>query len=88
MAGGVTVEKDFLARPFLADSHSHPVPDAALDLLEHVLARQAPDAIVLERDDRLHAVDEILDDVERIRARIAALQRRGPPMPSALGSTG
>jgi hypothetical protein len=26
---------------------------------------------VLERDDRLDAVDEILDDVARIRARIA-----------------
>src|SRR5262249_18090591 len=60
MAGGITVEKDFLARPFLADSHSHPVPDAALDLLTRVLMRQTPDAIVLERDERLHAVDEIL----------------------------
>jgi uncharacterized protein len=76
MAGGVTVEKDYLARPFLADSHSHPVPDAALDLLERVLVRQTPDAIVLERDDRLHATDEILDDVGRIRARIAAPVRR------------
>ena len=73
MAGGVTVSKDYLERPFLADSHSHPVPDAALELLARVLNRQAPDAIVLERDDRLHAVDEILDDVGRIRARIAAL---------------
>ena len=74
MAGGVTVSKDFLERPFLADSHSHPVPDAALDLLDRVLARQAPEAIVLERDDRLHAVDEILEDVRRIRSRIASSQ--------------
>jgi uncharacterized protein len=74
MAGGVSVSKDFLERTFLADSHSHPVPDAALDLLDRVLARQAPDAIVLERDERLDAVDEILEDVRRIRSRIAGSQ--------------
>src|SRR5262245_51800427 len=69
--GGVTVEKSYLQRPVLADSHSHPVPDGALDLLDHTLARQSPDAIILERDDRLDAVDEIMDDVRRIRARLA-----------------
>jgi uncharacterized protein (UPF0276 family) len=74
VAGGVTVHKDFLARPFLADSHSHPVPDGALDLLDHVLAKHRPDAVVLERDDRLQEFDEILDDVRRIRARVAAVQ--------------
>jgi hypothetical protein len=71
LAGGVTVEKSYLQRPVLADSHSHPVPDGALDLLDHALARQSPDAIILERDDRLDAVDEIMDDVRRIRARLA-----------------
>jgi uncharacterized protein len=74
VAGGVTVHKDFLARPFLADSHSHPVPDGALDLLDHVLAKHRPDVVVLERDDRLQEFDEILDDVRRIRARVAAVQ--------------
>ncbi len=74
VAGGVTVHKEFLARPFLADSHSHPVPDAALDLLDRVLVRHRPDTVVLERDDRLHEFDEILDDVRRIRARVAAAQ--------------
>jgi len=87
MAGGVTVEKDYLERPFLADSHSHPVPDAALDLLARVLARQTPEAIVLERDDRLYAVDEILDDVGRIRSRIAAPQAE-PAHAQPLGSAG
>jgi hypothetical protein len=72
MAGGITVAKDFLPRPVLADSHSHPVPDEALDLLDLVLERQAPDTIILERDDRLEAFDEILTDVNRIRDRIAA----------------
>jgi uncharacterized protein len=70
MAGGVTVQDENLARPFLADSHSHPIPEATLDLLDHVLARHAPSTVVLERDDRLDAADEILDDIARIRARV------------------
>ena len=74
VAGGVTVHKDFLSRPFLADSHSHPVPDGTLDLLDRVLVRHRPDAIVLERDDRLQEFDEILADVRRIRARVDAMQ--------------
>jgi uncharacterized protein len=73
VAGGMTVCKDFLQRPFLADSHSHPVPDGTLDLLDQVLARHTPETIVLERDDRLHAVGEILDDIGRIRSRVAGL---------------
>jgi uncharacterized protein len=72
IAGGVTIRDESLAKPLLADSHSHPVPDAALDLLEYTLARQTPSVIILERDDRLQAGDEILDDMARIRARIAA----------------
>jgi uncharacterized protein len=67
MAGGIAVQEDGLSQPFLADSHSHPMPPETLDLLEYALARHAPATIVLERDDRLDAVDEILDDVARIR---------------------
>lgn len=74
VAGGVTVHKDFLARPFLADSHSHPVPDDALNLLDRVLARHRPNVVVLERDDRLQEFDEILADIRRIRARVDAAQ--------------
>jgi uncharacterized protein len=69
VAGGITLAEDFLPRPLLQDTHSHPVPEAALDLLDYALARQAPTAIVLERDDRLEAADEILEDVARLRAR-------------------
>jgi len=75
VAGGITVHKDFLARPVLADSHSHPVPDGALDLLDRVLVRHRPDAIVLERDDRLREFDEILADIRRIRARVDVVKR-------------
>jgi hypothetical protein len=67
MAGGIAVHESSLQRPFLADSHSHPIPAEALDLLEYALARHAPATIVLERDDRLDAADEILGDIARIR---------------------
>ena len=72
MAGGVSVEDDALSRPLLADSHSQPVPDETLDLLAYVLKRQSPATIVIERDERLDKVDEIVDDLSRIRACIAA----------------
>jgi uncharacterized protein (UPF0276 family) len=69
VAGGITLHEDFLQRPLFQDTHSHPVPEAALDLLDYALRRQAPTTIVLERDDRLDAVDEILSDVARLRTR-------------------
>jgi uncharacterized protein (UPF0276 family) len=76
MAGGVTIRDEALAKPLLADSHSHPVPDEALDLLEYALARHAPSVIILERDDRLEAGDEILRDVARIRACVEGARPR------------
>jgi len=90
MAGGEVVNEDVVGRPFLADSHAYPVPDEAFRLLDHVLKRHAPSAIVLERDDRLDAVDEILDDVARIRAHVARAQfrRASPNVESTLGPTG
>jgi uncharacterized protein len=78
VAGGVAWRGRGRERPFLADSHSHPASGGALDLLEHALMRQAPAAIVLERDERLDAVDEILADVARIRARIATPETQVP----------
>jgi uncharacterized protein (UPF0276 family) len=73
LAGGVTEEEAFLERAILSDSHSHPVPDAALDLLDYTLVRQHPQTIILERDQRLEAVDEIVDDIARIRARVGKI---------------
>ena len=69
-AGGVTVRAEDLDDPILADSHSHPVPDEALDLLDYALRRQSPASIIVERDDRLDRTDEMLDDVARIRRRL------------------
>src|SRR5260370_41564437 len=82
MAGGITISSVSFFKPLLADSHSHPVPDAALDLLEYTLARHTPSVIILERDDRLEAGDEILDDIARIRARVAS---RAEPFPESHG---
>ena len=71
VAGGVEWREAGLKTPFRADSHSHPAPRGALDLLDRTLMSQRPTAIVLERDERLEATDEILNDVARIRARLA-----------------
>jgi uncharacterized protein (UPF0276 family) len=70
MAGGITVRDPRLGRPILADSHSHPVPEEALALFDYALERHRPHTIIVERDDRLDAGAEILDDVTRIRARL------------------
>jgi uncharacterized protein (UPF0276 family) len=48
------------------------MPEPTLALLRHTLARHDPATIILERDDRLDAVDEIIDDVARIRACVIA----------------
>jgi uncharacterized protein (UPF0276 family) len=72
MAGGVSVHDSRTGRAILADSHSHPIPNEALDLLDYALARHRPQTIIVERDDRLDEGEEILDDVARIRARLAA----------------
>jgi uncharacterized protein (UPF0276 family) len=88
VAGGITVDEDFLERPFLADSHSHPVTAPTLDLLDHVLSRHAPATVVLERDERLDAMDEILADIAAIRTRLAGPTPEGARDQSAVGSAG
>lgn len=87
MAGGVTVHEESAGRTILADSHSHPVPDGAFGLLDHMLVRQNPTFVILERDDRLDAVDEILDDVARIRAHVADVQPGKSDVKAFVGST-
>ena len=72
LAGGKSVSEPFLSRPLLVDSHSYPVPEEALSLLDYTLARQRPATIVLERDYRLEESDEILADLAAIRAHVAA----------------
>jgi uncharacterized protein (UPF0276 family) len=88
MAGGEVVNDAAIGWPFLADSHAYPVPNEAFRLLDRVLERHAPAAIVLERDDRLDAVDEILLDVARIRGHVTRAQFRRAHVESPLGQTG
>jgi uncharacterized protein (UPF0276 family) len=71
-AGGVSIGESFLDRPVLADSHSHPVPDQAVELLGYALGRQKPATVIVERDDRMHEVGEIVTDVARLRDRLSA----------------
>jgi uncharacterized protein (UPF0276 family) len=71
MAGGIAVRDAHSGASILADSHSHPVGEETLALLDYALERHHPKSIVVERDDRLEAGDEILADVARIRALLA-----------------
>jgi uncharacterized protein DUF692 len=71
MAGGIAVRDARSGASILADSHSHPVGEETLDLLDYALKRHHPQTIIVERDDRLDAGDEILGDVARIRALLA-----------------
>jgi uncharacterized protein len=59
------------------DSHAHPVDEEALGLLA-VVARRAPAlrAVVLERDERLPAIDALLGELERARAILARAGRQ------------
>jgi uncharacterized protein (UPF0276 family) len=87
VAGGETVRDNWQGGEFLSDSHNRPIPEETLDLLEYTLARHMPAAIVLERDDRIEAVDEIIDDLAQVRARLAA-HYENVHGESALGSAG
>jgi uncharacterized protein (UPF0276 family) len=42
--------------PVHIDTHNRPVGDDVLQLLARTLLRQVPDAIIVERDDRLEAL--------------------------------
>ena len=49
------------------DSHDHPVGSRTKELLAFALSHVTPKAIILERDRRLDATDEILADIEILR---------------------
>lgn len=75
-AGGPLVHRPYLDAPFHADDHSHPVPEEALDLLEHALLRQRPQTVILERDNGYEQGEELLADVARLREQAARASAR------------
>ena len=80
---GMHIAGGFSSGEVLVDGHDHSVPEGALDLLGRALARFRPDTLVLERDDRIEAFDEILADVARIRECVARHpEEAGPRTPA------
>jgi uncharacterized protein (UPF0276 family) len=77
VAGGVQSPK------LLLDSHDKPVPDPVFKLLAHLMTRQTPETIVLERDDALDQFDEVLDDVRRLKDVVGRCPVAGQPYESA-----
>jgi hypothetical protein len=56
----------------IIDTHGADVGDPVLDLLGRVLPRTGPVPVVLERDQNIPSLDELLGEVERIRAVVAS----------------
>jgi uncharacterized protein len=64
---------------FFLDTHAHPTSEDVFALVAAVLARRGPIPIVLERDQGFPPFQELLGEVERLRA----LQARAPVPPGA-----
>jgi uncharacterized protein (UPF0276 family) len=70
MAGGRWFEEQY------HDFHDTPVPDAVWDLLEEVLSRTRPGAVILEYEtDALHCNDETVDSERTTELIISDLER-------------
>lgn len=71
IAGGITRQRLY------HDTHAHPTPAGALDLLEQLCARVRPAAVLLERDDHFPADTELRAELDAIAAAIErGAQRR------------
>jgi uncharacterized protein (UPF0276 family) len=68
---GIHVAGGIAHGDLMIDSHDRPLPNAVLQLLHHVLQRQMPDTIILERDQRLDVFDEVLADVQRLKSVVS-----------------
>jgi uncharacterized protein len=55
----------------LVDSHNRPVCDDVWQLLARLLSRQAPDVIIVERDDDLANFSDVIEDCRRARRVVA-----------------
>ncbi|CAM5732651.1 Endonuclease OS=Streptomyces albaduncus OX=68172 GN=FHS32_001419 PE=4 SV=1 [Streptomyces griseoloalbus] len=76
VAGGV--ERDGVWH----DSHAHPVPPAALDILTDLASRVSPPGVLLERDEHFPAPAELERELDAIRGAVEAGARvRGAATP-------
>ena len=53
------------------DTHAHPLPEGPLVLLEELVVRVGPVPVLLERDDRFPAPEELSGELEAMRAALA-----------------
>lgn len=65
--------KDEAGDALLIDSHGDPVSEAVLDLLARVTALADPRPVLIERDNNVPPLAELLQEVDSVRSRQAAL---------------
>ncbi|MFD5323246.1 DUF692 family multinuclear iron-containing protein [Streptomyces sp. NPDC127092] len=53
------------------DTHAHPVPRPVLDILADLASRISPPGVLLERDDRFPAPEELAAELDAIRTTLA-----------------
>lgn len=58
------------------DTHAHPLPEGPLNLLEELCAMVKPPAVLLERDEELHAGFDLGFELSRIRRAIESGEAR------------
>ncbi len=56
----------------LIDTHDHPVPEAVWALYAQAVQRFGPVPTMIERDDRIPPLEELLAELDRARAIVAA----------------
>ena len=79
IAGGVMRDRLY------HDTHAHPMPRGALDLLEQLCARVEPPAVLLERDDHFPAEVELRAELDAIAMAIErGAQRRASQSEASL----
>ncbi|MGW0767313.1 DUF692 domain-containing protein [Streptomyces sp. NPDC002676] len=65
------------------DSHAHPVPQAALDILRDLAGRVAPPGVLLERDENFPEPGELERELEAIRGAVEAGRAGGAHRPTS-----
>ncbi|MET8506991.1 DUF692 domain-containing protein [Streptomyces sp. NPDC004787] len=71
------------------DTHAHPVPPAVLDVLAELCARVTPPGVLLERDDRFPAAEELAAELAAIRTTVesaGAVAGSARPRPLLIGA--